>query len=264
MSIIPKLALSTAALIIISSAVACGNKTPDAADFPNWKAILKATLFQGPNEHNPTYFQIMPDALGAPGARIPRADLSVCRKGVTAGVPAQDENAQVVVKSITDGRTIVPNARLQNVQLWGIRPPRTRHPGGPRRRRQPRLDARRIRTVPSPHHQNTGRRLHHRRSVRPERRQREPHDGHAGPSRSGRRRTTKRMPYDRLQLRPSARHPETVNHRTPGTPSRKVAAKRRKDRRRPGQHGCRDLQAIAGTPGFRALPAHPARPPEDS
>lgn len=128
MSIIPKLALSTAALIIISSAVDCGNKTPDAADFPNWKDALKGTLFQGPNEHNPTYFQTTPDALGAPGTKVPRADLSVCRKGVTAGIPAQGEEAQVVVKSITDCRTIVPNARLQDVQLWGIRSP---EPGTP-------------------------------------------------------------------------------------------------------------------------------------
>ena len=120
MSIIRKLALSTAALILISSA-ACGDLTPNAADFPNWKDALKGTVFQGPNEHNPTYFRTMPDALRAPGARIPRADLAVCREGVTAGLPAQDEEAQVVVKSILDGRTIVPNARLQNVQLWGIR-----------------------------------------------------------------------------------------------------------------------------------------------
>lgn len=127
MSIIRKLALSTAALILISSA-ACGDLTPNAADFPNWKDALKGTLFQGPNEHNPAYFRTMPDALGAPGARIPRADLAVCREGVTADIPAQDEEAQVVVKSILDGRTIVPNARLQNVQLWGIRPP---EPGTP-------------------------------------------------------------------------------------------------------------------------------------
>jgi len=127
MSIVRKLALSTAALILISSA-ACGDMTPNAADFPNWKAVLKGTLFQGPNEHNPTYFRTMPDALGAPGARIPRADLAVCREGITAGLPAQDENAQLVVKSVLDGRTIVPNARLQNVQLWGIRPP---EPGDP-------------------------------------------------------------------------------------------------------------------------------------
>lgn len=119
MSIVPKLALSTAALILISSA-ACGDMTPNAADFPNWKDALKGTLFQGPNEHNPTYFRTMPDALGPPGPKIPRADLAVCREGVAAGIPAQDEEAQVVVKSILDGRTIVPNARLQNIQLWGI------------------------------------------------------------------------------------------------------------------------------------------------
>lgn len=127
MSIIRKLSLSTAALILISSA-ACGDMTPNAADFPNWKDVLKGTLFQGPNEHNPTYFRTMPDALGPPGPKIPRADLAVCREGVAAGIPAQDEEAQVVVKSILDGRTIVPNARLQNVQLWGIRPP---EPGTP-------------------------------------------------------------------------------------------------------------------------------------
>lgn len=121
MSIIRKLALSTAAMILISSAAACGDMTPNAADFPNWKDVLKGTLFQGPNEHNPTYFRTMPDALGPPGPKIPRADLAVCREGVTAGIPAQDEEAQVVVKSILDGRTIVPNARLQNMQLWGIR-----------------------------------------------------------------------------------------------------------------------------------------------
>ena len=128
MSIIRKLALSTAALILISSAAACGDLTPNAADFPNWKDVLKGTLFQGPNEHNPAYFRTMPDALGPPGPKIPRADLAVCREGVTAGIPAQDENAQVVVKGILDGRTIVPSARLQNVQLWGIRPP---EPGAP-------------------------------------------------------------------------------------------------------------------------------------
>ena len=120
MSIIRKLSLSTAALILISSA-ACGDLTPNAADFPNWKDALKGTLFQGPNEHNPAYFRTMPDALGPPGPKIPRADLAVCREGVTADIPAQDEEAQVVVKSILDGRTIVPNARLQNIQLWGIR-----------------------------------------------------------------------------------------------------------------------------------------------
>ena len=120
MSIIRKLALSTAAMILISSA-ACGDLTPNAADFPNWKDVLKGTLFQGPNEHNPTYFRTMPDALGPPGPKIPRADLAVCREGATADIPAQDENAQVVVKGILDGRTIVPNARLQNIRLWGIR-----------------------------------------------------------------------------------------------------------------------------------------------
>lgn len=123
MSIIGKLALSAAALIVISSSAACGDKPPNAADFPNWKDILKGTLFQGPNEHNPRYVATMPDRLGAPVPKIPRADLFVCREGVTAGVPAQDENAQLVVKSIADGRTIVPNARLQDVRLWGIRAP---------------------------------------------------------------------------------------------------------------------------------------------
>lgn len=122
MSIIGKLALSAAALIVISSSAACGDNPPNAADFPKWKDIFKGTLFQGTNEHNPRYVMTMPEALGAPGPKIPRADLFVCREGVTAGVPAQDENAQVVVKSIADGRTIVPNSRLQNVRLWGIRP----------------------------------------------------------------------------------------------------------------------------------------------
>ena len=133
MSIVPKLALSTAALIIISSAVACGNKTPDAADFPNWKAILKGTLFQGPNEHNPTYVSTTPDRLGAPGPKIPRADLFVCREGVTAGVPAQDENAQVVVKSIADGRTIVPNAACKTCGSGAYAPsnPAPRPPAPP-------------------------------------------------------------------------------------------------------------------------------------